>query len=82
MHGNAVAVTYTLNGLFGAGVMAPGTGFMLNDEMDDFAVKPGAPNMFGLVQGTANAIAPGKRPLSSMSPTMVLKDGRVAMVLG
>jgi gamma-glutamyltranspeptidase / glutathione hydrolase len=62
--------------------MAPGTGYLLNDEMDDFTVKPGVPNLFGLVQGTANAIAPGKRPLSSMSPTLVLRDGRVAMVLG
>jgi gamma-glutamyltranspeptidase / glutathione hydrolase len=81
-HGNAVSVTYTLNGLFGAGVMAAGTGYLLNDEMDDFTSKPGVPNLFGLVQGTANAIAPGKRPLSSMSPTIVLKDGRVSMVLG
>ena len=80
--GNAVSVTYTINGLFGAAVMAPGTGYMLNDEMDDFTVKPGVPNLFGLVQGTANAIAPGKRPLSSMSPTLVLRDGRVAMVVG
>ena len=80
--GNAVSVTYTLNGLFGAAVMAPGTGYMLNDEMDDFTVKPGVPNLFGLVQGTANAIAPGKRPLSSMSPTLVLRNGRVAMVVG
>jgi gamma-glutamyltranspeptidase / glutathione hydrolase len=80
--GNAVSVTYTLNGLFGAGVMAPGTGYMLNDEMDDFTVKPGVPNIFGLVQGPANAIAPGKRPLSSMSPTLVLKNGRVVMVVG
>jgi gamma-glutamyltranspeptidase / glutathione hydrolase len=80
--GNAVSVTYTINGLFGAGVMAPGTGYMLNDEMDDFTVKPGVPNLFGLVQGTANAIAPGKRPLSSMAPTLVLRDGRVAMVVG
>jgi gamma-glutamyltranspeptidase/glutathione hydrolase len=81
-HGNAVSVTYTINGLFGAGVMAPGTGYMLNDEMDDFTSKPGIPNLFGLVQGTANAIAPGKRPLSSMSPTIVLKNGRASMVLG
>jgi gamma-glutamyltranspeptidase/glutathione hydrolase len=80
--GNAVAVTYTINGLFGAGVMAPGAGFLLNDEMDDFAAKPGATNMFGLVQGAANAIAPGKRPLSSMAPTVVLRDGHVAMVAG
>ena len=80
--GNAVSVTYTLNGLFGAGVMAPGTGYLLNDEMDDFTIKPGVPNLFGLVQGAANAIAPGKRPLSSMSPTLVLHDGQVAMVVG
>jgi gamma-glutamyltranspeptidase/glutathione hydrolase len=80
--GNAVSVTYTLNGLFGAGVMAAGTGYLLNDEMDDFTSKPGVPNLFGLVQGTANAIAPGKRPLSSMAPTLVLKDGRVSMVVG
>ena len=80
--GNAVAVTYTINGLVGAGVMALGTGFMLNDEMDDFSIKPGAANFFGLVQGTANAIAPGKRPLSSMAPTIVLRDGKVFLVLG
>lgn len=80
--GNAVAVTYTINGLFGAGVVAPGTGFLLDDEMDDFTVKPGAANLFGLVQGSRNAIAPGKRPLSSMTPTIVTKNGRVALVLG
>jgi gamma-glutamyltranspeptidase/glutathione hydrolase len=80
--GNAVSVTYTINGFFGAGVVAPGTGFLLNNEMDDFTVKPGAPNLFGLVQGTANAIAPGKRPLSSMTPTIVEKDGRLVLVLG
>jgi gamma-glutamyltranspeptidase/glutathione hydrolase len=80
--GNAVAVTYTLNGNFGAAIVAPGTGFLLNNEMDDFAVKPGAPNLFGLVQGAANAIAPGKRPLSSMTPTIVERDGRPALVLG
>jgi len=80
--GNAVAVTYTLNGAFGAGVMAPGAGFLLNDEMDDFTSKPGTPNMFGLVQGAANAIAPGKRPLSSMAPTIVLRGSAVALVLG
>jgi gamma-glutamyltranspeptidase/glutathione hydrolase len=80
--GNAVAVTYTLNGNFGAGVVAPGTGFFLNNEMDDFTAKPGAPNMFGLVQGAANAIAPGKRPLSSMTPAIVEKDGRPVLVLG
>jgi gamma-glutamyltranspeptidase / glutathione hydrolase len=80
--GDAVAVTTTLNNGFGSGVTVPGLGFLLNDEMDDFASKQGVPNMFGLIQGPANAIAPGKRPLSSMTPTIVLKDGRVAMVLG
>ncbi|MDI7862090.1 gamma-glutamyltransferase [Rhizobiaceae bacterium n13] len=80
--GNAVAVTYTLNGSFGAGVMAPGTGILLNNEMDDFTAKPGAPNLYGLVQGEANAIAPGKTPLSSMSPTIISKDGQPFMVIG
>ncbi len=80
--GNAVAVTYTINGIFGAGVIAPGTGFFLNDEMDDFTIKPGVPNLFGLVQGEANTIAPGKRPLSSMAPTIVSRDGRVMLALG
>jgi gamma-glutamyltranspeptidase/glutathione hydrolase len=80
--GNAVAVTYTLNGSFGSAVVAPGTGILLNNQMDDFTVKPGAPNLFGLVQGAANAIAPGKRPLSSMSPTIVEKDGRPVLVFG
>ncbi|MBI3672133.1 MAG: gamma-glutamyltransferase [Rhizobiales bacterium] len=80
--GNAVAVTYTLNALFGAKIMAGDTGFFLNDEMDDFTVKPGVPNLFGLIQGKTNAIAPGKRPLSSMSPTIVTKDGKTFMVLG
>ena len=80
--GNAVSVTYTLNGNFGAAVVAPGTGFLLNNEMDDFTVKPGAPNLFGLVQGGANAIAPGKRPLSSMTPTIVERDGKPVLVLG
>jgi gamma-glutamyltranspeptidase / glutathione hydrolase len=80
--GDAVAVTTTLNGGYGSGVTVPGLGFLLNDEMDDFASKQGVPNMFGLIQGPANAIAPGKRPLSSMTPTIVLKDGKVAMVLG
>ena len=69
--GNAVAMTYTLNDLFGSGVTAEGLGFLLNDEMDDFSSKPGTPNMFGLIQGPANAIAPGHRPLSSMTPTIV-----------
>jgi gamma-glutamyltranspeptidase/glutathione hydrolase len=80
--GNAVAVTYTINGGFGALVMAEGTGFLMNDEMDDFTVKPGVANLFGLVQGEANAIAPGKRPLSSMAPTLVTRDGRIFLVLG
>ena len=80
--GNAVAVTYTLNDWFGAKVTAAGTGVLLNDEMDDFTTKLGAPNLYGLVQGAANAIAPGKRPLSSMTPTIVTKDGRTVMVLG
>src|SRR5262249_56435445 len=71
--GNAVAVTYTLNGGYGNGITVPGLGFLLNNEMDDFSAKPGSPNMFGLVQGEANAIAPGKRPLSSMSPTMLFQ---------
>jgi gamma-glutamyltranspeptidase/glutathione hydrolase len=80
--GNAVAVTYTLNDWFGARVTAEGTGVLLNNEMDDFTVKIGVPNSFGLVQGEANAIAPGKRPLSSMSPTIVLRDAKPFMVLG
>ena len=80
--GNAVAVTYTLNGGFGNGITVPGLGFLLNNEMDDFAAKPGTANMFGLVQGEANAIAPGKRPLSSMTPTIVLKDGKLFMTAG
>jgi gamma-glutamyltranspeptidase / glutathione hydrolase len=80
--GNAVAVTYTLNGGYGNGITVPGLGFLLNNEMDDFASKPGTPNMFGLVQGEANAIAPGKRPLSSMTPTIVLKDGKLFMTAG
>ncbi len=80
--GNAVSVTYTLNAWFGAGVVARGTGIVLNDEMDDFTSKIGVPNMYGLVQGSANAISPGKRPLSSMSPTIVTKDGKPVMVVG
>jgi gamma-glutamyltranspeptidase / glutathione hydrolase len=80
--GNAVSVTYTLNNWFGARVTAAHTGVLLNDEMDDFTIKAGMPNSFGLVQGEANAIAPGKRPLSSMSPTIVTKDGKPVMVLG
>jgi gamma-glutamyltranspeptidase/glutathione hydrolase len=80
--GNAVAVTYTLNDWFGAKVTAAGTGVLLNNEMDDFTVKAGVPNLYGLVQGEANAIAPGKRPLSSMSPTILSKDGQPVMVIG
>jgi gamma-glutamyltranspeptidase / glutathione hydrolase len=80
--GNAVAVTYTINGYFGAEVVARGTGFLLNNEMDDFTAKPGAPNLYGLVQGAADAIAPGKRPLSSMAPTLVEKNGQIVLVLG
>jgi len=80
--GDAVANTYTLNAWFGSGVTVEGAGFLLNNEMDDFTVKPGSPNLFGLVQGEANAIAPHKRPLSSMTPTMVLRDGKVRLVLG
>ena len=80
--GNAVAVTYTLNNSFGNGITAPGLGFLLNDEMDDFAAKPGSPNMFGVVGGDANAIEPGKRPLSSMTPTIITKGGKLFMVVG
>jgi gamma-glutamyltranspeptidase/glutathione hydrolase len=80
--GNAVSVTYTLNAGFGSGVTAHGLGFLLNDEMDDFASKPGEKNLYGLIQGEANAIAPHKTPLSSMVPTMVTKDGKLYMVLG
>ena len=81
-HGNAVAVTYTINYLFGVGRIAGDTGFFLNNEMDDFTSKPGVPNSFGLVQGKINQIEPGKRPLSSMSPTIVLRDGKLYMVTG
>jgi len=80
--GNAVSNTYTLNGGYGSGVTVEGAGFLLNNEMDDFAAKPGTPNMFGLVQGEANAIAPHKRPLSSMTPTIVLQDDNLRLVLG
>ena len=80
--GNAVSLTYTLNDWFGARVMPAGTGIVLNDEMDDFSAKPGASNMFGLVEGSNNAIAPGKRPLSSMTPTIVTKDDKLVMVVG
>jgi gamma-glutamyltranspeptidase / glutathione hydrolase len=80
--GNAVAVTTTLNDSFGSRVTAEGLGFLLNDEMDDFAAKLGVPNLYGLIQGPANAIGPGKRPLSAMTPTIVLKDGKLVLVLG
>src|SRR6185312_6439713 len=80
--GNAVSVTYTLNDWFGAKVTAAKTGVLLNDEMDDFTAKVGVPNLYGLVQGEANKIEPGKRPLSSMSPTIVTKDGKTVMVVG
>jgi gamma-glutamyltranspeptidase/glutathione hydrolase len=80
--GNAAALTYTINGSYGNGVTVPRLGFLLNNEMDDFAAKPGEPNMFGLVQGEANAIQPGKRPLSSMTPTIVLRGGKLYLVAG
>ncbi|MBV9302615.1 MAG: gamma-glutamyltransferase [Acidobacteriaceae bacterium] len=80
--GNAVAVTYTLNDSYGNGITVPGLGFLLNNEMDDFAAKPGEPNMFGLIGGDANAIEPGKRPLSSMTPTIIAKNGNLFMVVG
>jgi gamma-glutamyltranspeptidase/glutathione hydrolase len=80
--GNAVSCTTTINSSFGSGMVVGGTGFLLNNEMDDFSAKPGVPNQFGLLGGEANAIAPGKRMLSSMTPTMVLKDGKVRLVLG
>jgi gamma-glutamyltranspeptidase / glutathione hydrolase len=80
--GNAVSCTYTLNFSYGVGLVAEGTGILLNNELDDFAAKPGVPNAYGLVGGDANAPGPGKRPLSSMSPTIVFKDGRPMMVTG
>src|SRR5204862_4478822 len=80
--GNAVANTYTLNFYYGLGLVAEGTGILLNNELDDFAAKPGAPNAYGLVGGDANAPGPGKRPLSSMSPTIVFRDGRVFLITG
>lgn len=80
--GNAVANTYTLNTGFGAKVVVPGTGVLLNNEMDDFSVKPGSPNTFGLIQGDQNRIEPGKRMLSSMSPTILVKDGELRAVVG
>jgi gamma-glutamyltranspeptidase/glutathione hydrolase len=80
--GDAVAVTTTINNWFGSQVTADGLGFLLNDEMDDFSAKPGVPNADGLIQGAANAVGPGKRPLSSMTPTIVVRDGKPFLVLG
>lgn len=80
--GNAVSVTYTINDWYGSGVAVEGAGFLLNDEMDDFSAKPGVPNMYGVIGGDANAIAPYKRPLSSMSPSIISKDGKIFMVVG
>jgi gamma-glutamyltranspeptidase / glutathione hydrolase len=80
--GNAVSTTYTLNGAYGSGVTVRGAGFLLNNEMDDFTAKPGTPNLFGLVQGEANRIEPRKRPLSSMTPTILLKNGKLHSVYG
>jgi gamma-glutamyltranspeptidase / glutathione hydrolase len=80
--GNAVAMTYTLNGNFGSGVTAEKLGFLLNNEMDDFAPKPGEPNLYGLIQGEADSVAPHKTPLSAMTPTIVTKDGKLFLVVG
>jgi gamma-glutamyltranspeptidase/glutathione hydrolase len=80
--GNAVANTYTINFSYGAGLVAEGTGILLNNELDDFSAKPGVPNAYGLIGGDANAVAPGKRPLSSMSPTIVLRDGEPFLITG
>ena len=80
--GNAVSTTTTLNGGFGNAEMVAGAGFLLNNEMDDFSARPNSPNMFGLLGGEANAVAPGKRMLSSMTPTIVTRDGRTVLVLG
>ena len=80
--GNAVAVTYTINESWGTGAAVKGAGFLLNNEMDDFSAKPGVPNVYGLVGGDANAIEPYKRPLSSMSPSIVSRDGKTVLVVG
>ena len=80
--GNAVSVTYTINESWGTGAAVDGAGFLLNKEMDDFSVKPGVPNVYGLVGGDANAVAPYKRPLSSMSPSIVSKEGKTVLVVG
>ncbi len=81
-NGNAVAVTTTLNNTYGNSIVVEGAGFLLNNEMDDFSVKPGVPNMFGLTGGEANSIEPGKRMLSSMTPVIVEKDGKLFLVAG
>lgn len=81
-YGNAVSNTYTINFSYGSGMVADGTGVLMNNEMDDFSAKPGVPNAYGLIGGDANAVQPGKRPLSSMSPTIVMKDGKVFLVTG
>ena len=81
-YGNAVSVTTTINGGYGSKVVVEGAGFLLNNEMDDFSVKPGYPNMFGLVGGEANSIEPNKRMLSSMTPTIIEKDDNLFMVVG
>ena len=80
--GNWVAITTTINTSFGSKVVVPGTGVLLNNQMDDFSIQPGVPNAFGLVGSEANSVQPGKRPLSSMSPTLVVKDGKPIMSLG
>jgi gamma-glutamyltranspeptidase/glutathione hydrolase len=80
--GNAAALTITINGRYGSGVTVPGLGFLLNNNMDNFAIRPGQPNQYGIVGGEANAIAPGKRPLSSMAPTIVRRNGKSDLVLG
>ena len=81
-YGNSVSVTTTLNGSYGSKTAVKGAGFLLNNEMDDFSVKPGSPNMYGLVGGEANSIEPGKRMLSSMTPTIIEKNGKLFMVVG
>jgi gamma-glutamyltranspeptidase/glutathione hydrolase len=80
--GNAVSVTTTLNNSYGSKTIIGGAGFFLNDEMDDFSIKPGVPNLYGAVGGEANAIAPGKRMLSSMAPTIILKENKVFLLIG
>ena len=80
--GNAAAVTTTLNDAYGSRLVIPGAGFIMNNEMDDFSAKPGTPNLYGAIGGKANAIAPGKRPLSSMSPTIITQNGKLSLVLG